>query len=440
MSKIPQVDGARLAEMMRKPAIVALLWFAALTKFVRAIANLPAAASRLDFTNYYDSALAMRHGLNPYTINLTAIGDRLGLHTGPLIHASETPTFLLLFGSLTRLTPEAAFWLWTGLNLAMLGGAMFLLLVRRPGIASDTAWLLGALILAFHPVAWNFFWGQSAVMTLFLLVLAMRAMESDHDAAAGLLIAIAGLLRAFPFLLLGYFLLRRQWRALRFAIGGAIVGAIFTVLMVGFARCLSFVHGALYVANHDRMIFPFVLSLAPFVSRMVWSLGFTSEAVRIAAVLTATALLFSVTIRTTIQSASKPDADFRIFSLWIVSSVILSPVAWHHYLVLLIFPSVQIVAAAGLGRGSRRAIWIAAASYALGSISQILDYQLLTQPTSFQLLHPSISAPILETGFYTLLMAFIAAYWFSVDSTTSPPSLDEEQAVEAYQASLAHAG
>ena len=427
--------------MMRRPAILALLWLGALAKFIRAFANLPPAVGRLDFTNYYDSALAMRRGLDPYTINLTSIGDRLGLQTGPLIHASETPTFLLCLEPLTRLTPDTAFWLWTGLNLAMLAVAMYLLLAKRRGIASDTAWLLAALILAFHPVAWNFFWGQSAVMVLFLLVLAMRAMESDRDAAAGLLIAIAGLLRAYPFLLLGYFLIRRQWRSLRFAIGGATVGVITTAMVVGPGRFLSFV-GALLVANHDRVIFPFVLSLAPFVTRMMWSLGFTSEAVLLSAVTVSSAIVFAATVRATIVTARRPDADFRVFSLWIVSSVILSPVAWHHYLVLLVFPFVQIVAAAGLGRSSRRAIWMAAASYVLGSVSQVLDYRLLTQPTAFQLLHPSLSAPMLETDFYTLLMAFVAAYWFSVDSVEPIRDLAGKPRTEGYpyQISLSRSG
>ncbi len=340
----------------------------------------------------------MRHGLNPYTINLTAIGDSLGLHTGPLIHASETPTFLLLFrisdpidaGSCVLAMDRAESRHAGGSHVPATGAAAGNRI--RYGMAAGRAnsrvpsggveFLLGTVSSNDLVPCSCWLWARWKAITM----------------PRGLLIAIAGLLRAFPFLLLGYFLLRRQWRALRFAIGGAIVGVIFTVLMVGFARCLSFVHGALYVANHDRMIFPFVLSLAPFVSRMVWSLGFTSEAVRIAAVLTATALLFSVTIRTTIQSASKPDADFRIFSLWIVSSVILSPVAWHHYLVLLIFPSRTNCSGGRTGQRQRRAIWIAAASYALGSISQILDYQLLTQPTSFQLLHPSISAPIPGNG------------------------------------------
>src|SRR4029077_4429320 len=218
-----------MAAALRRPAIVALIWLAALSRFIRAFTSLPPLAHRLDFANYYNSALALRLGIDPYTTNLTAIGNRLGLDAGPHIHASETPTFLLCFEPLTRFPPATAFWVWTSLSLGALAIAIYLLLVRRPGLDANTACLLGALILAFYPLGWNFFWAQSQVIVLALMVLAMRAMEVEREDAAGLLIALAGLLRAFPFLLLGYFVLWRRWRALKFAIAGTIAGACVTI-------------------------------------------------------------------------------------------------------------------------------------------------------------------------------------------------------------------
>src|SRR5262249_13951029 len=211
-------------------------------------------------------------GLDPYTMNLSALGDRLGLETGPLIHAADTPTFLLCFEPLTLLSPATAFWIWTSLNLVALAIAIGLLLVRRPCLDASTACLLGALTLGFYPIGWNFYWAQTQILTLALMVSAMRAMENERDAIAGLMIAVAGLLRAFPFLLLGYLVLRRNWKALEYAIGATIAGGLLTVAFLGFAVCLSFLDGALWVSNQDRMTFPFVISLAPFVSRMFWAL------------------------------------------------------------------------------------------------------------------------------------------------------------------------
>jgi hypothetical protein len=111
------VNGDRIAAALLRPAVLALIWIAALWRFIGAFLTLPSLAHRLDFANYYDSALALRGGLDRYTANLTSIGNRVGFETGPLIHASETPAFLLCFETLTRFTPATAFSIWVTLTL-----------------------------------------------------------------------------------------------------------------------------------------------------------------------------------------------------------------------------------------------------------------------------------------------------------------------------------
>jgi hypothetical protein len=51
-------------------------------------------------------------------------------------------------------------------------------------------------------------------------------------------------------------------------------------------------------------------------------------------------------------------------------------------------------------------------------------YRLLAHPTAFQHPHPSLSAPLLETGFFTLFMEYIATYWFAVDRPVDHHELD----------------
>ena len=428
------MNGDRIAATLRRPVVVALIWFAALTKFICTFTSLPPLAHRVDFTCYYDSALAMRQGLDPYVTDLTAIGNRLGLVTANLIHAAATPAFLLCFEPLTRFSPATAYWIWTSLNLLALAVASYLLLVRRTGLDASTAWLLGGLILAFYPVGWNFYWAQSQVLVLALMVLAMRAMEDERDGAAGLIIALAGLLRAFPFLLLGYFVLRRKPRALKFAIIGTIGGVFATVAILGFARCFSFFLNGEPWARDSRLplvisvapsISPFVISVGPFASRMFFALfGSTHEWLRRAAIVGAEASVLCFTIRATLVGVGQRDDNYRIYSLWIVASVLLSPIAWHHYLVLLVIPFVQMVVAAYHRRPRRSALWMAVGSYLLAYVSFPISYRLWTRPTAFQIAFPTLSAPLLETGFFTLLMGYIAAYWFAVDLKS------DDQAVE----------
>jgi hypothetical protein len=418
--RLRAISSRGLADAITRMPVLLILCGLAIYQAIFQVVNLPPLAHRLDFVCYYDSALALRQGLDPYTTNLTAIGDRFGFETGPLIHGVDTPFLLLGLEPLTLFPPVTAFRIWTGFNLLMLALTIYLLLVRRPGLDSSTAWLLGALILAFYPVPWNFFWAQTQILILTMTVLAMRAMEDEREGTAGLFVALAGLLRAYPLLLLGYFVLRRKWKALKFAIAGILVGALIPVVILGFPRCLSWVHGAAWVSNHDRMIYPLVISVAPFVSRMFWAIfgsttGLATDWLRRAAIAAVDAVILGMTVRATLIGAGRRDDDFRIYSLWIVTMVLLSPVAWHHYMVLLLIPFVQIAVAAGQDRASRRALWMAVGSYLLACVSVPITYPMLARPTAFQLAFPSLSAPLLETGFFTLLMGYIAAYWFAVD-------------------------
>lgn len=67
--------------------------------------------------------------------------------------------------------------------------AIYLLLVGREGLDAKNGLLLGALILGCYPLDYNFFWAQSQVIVLALIVSAMRAMEDEHDGAAGPFVA-----------------------------------------------------------------------------------------------------------------------------------------------------------------------------------------------------------------------------------------------------------
>jgi hypothetical protein len=264
--------GERIAAAMRQPAILAAVWICALVVLTGSLIRMRGQWRGRDFSDKYESAWALRHSIDPYPIDLTPIAARLGLETGGLIHASDTPTFLLCFEPLTYLRPRTAFWIWTAINACSLATATFLLLAHRRGLSARTEWLLGGLILMSAPVNLNFYWGQSQLIILMLLVLAMRAMECERDAAAGLMIAAAALLRAYPVLLVGYYVMRGKWRAVGVAIAGMAVGLLATVAILGFAQTLSYTHGAAWVAGYSMMSRVDNLSLAPFVSRIFWAL------------------------------------------------------------------------------------------------------------------------------------------------------------------------
>src|SRR5580658_10735601 len=417
------MNGERIATTMRRPAIVAVVWICALLVLTGTLTKMPGQWHRRDFSNYYESAWALRHGIDPYSTNLTPIGIQLGLETGGLLHASETPPFLLSFEPLTRLPPRTAFWTWTAINFSALAIAMYLLLAHRRGLSGSTAWLLAGLILMWAPVNLNFYWGQSQLIVLALIAAAMRAMERYRDGTAGLLIATAALLRAYPLLLVGYFLMRRKWRAVAFATAGVAAGGLVTVAVLGLAQTLSFVHGALWVTDYSVVQRVDDLALGPFVSRMFWAVtatapGSSTDWVRRAAIAVADIAVLGLTVHATLAEPNlrTRDPDWRVYSLWIATAIMLTPVGWHHYLVLLTIPFVQIVVSTAAGGSNSRAVWMAALCYMLIAVSNRVFNRLLTPPpTVFQLIFPWMARALEETSFIALLTGFIATYWFATD-------------------------
>src|SRR6185437_8261650 len=137
--------------------------------------------------------------IDPYTTDLDRFGPELHLEIDPIHYATDPPTFLLCFKPLARLPLAEAFWLWTALNFAALVVSLALLL-RDSGVGTWTALALVALALLYPPVGEHFFYGQNKILVLLMLVLLMRWMADGHDAAAGLILGIAVLLRGFPLL------------------------------------------------------------------------------------------------------------------------------------------------------------------------------------------------------------------------------------------------
>ena len=411
---------------MRQPAILAVVWLCALLVLIGSLSKMTGQWHRRDFSNYYESAWALRHGIDPYSTNLTPVGTQLGLETNWLVHASETPPFLICFEPLTRLRPRVAFWIWTAINFSALATAMYLLLAYRRPLSGRTALLLAALMLMAAPVNLNFYWGQSQLIILALMVVAMRAMDRNRDGTAGLMIAIAALLRAYPLLLVGYFIFRRRWRAVIFATAGIAAGGFATVAILGLSQTLSFVHGALWLTDYRVVSRVDNLSLGPFVSRMFWSLtgtapGSSSDWIRRAAIASADVVVLGLTIRATLLDRNRDDPDWRIYSLWIATAIMLTPVGWHHYLVLLAIPFVQMVASAAERRSSSRAIWMAVGAYLLSAISlRAFSRFMVPPPTEFQISFPLLAHALEETSFLALLTGYIATYWFATDHVRVP--------------------
>jgi hypothetical protein len=403
------------------PLTAVAVWIVALMIFGTLAAELPNRSNQLDFSHYYTSALAMRRGIDPYAIDLRPLANSLGLDVADNTRATYPPPFLLCFEPLTTLTPARAYWTWIAINVALTIAALFVLLGFDSHVDLTAALSLAGFALLYPPLVDNFSYAQSQVLVMLILALMMRWMERGIDRAAGIALAVAGLLRIFPLIMVGYLLARRRWTVLGYAIAGTVAGVAITLLLAGPHVTLSFVRALPFVVDPRWMMRGVNVSLNASVDRgflyvLKFPLSPSAEIARQLATAACEIAILAFTYVSTAAPAADRDPDSRAFSLWVVATVLLAPTAWYHYLVLLFIPFAQLASAASVGRASNRSVWMAVASVITLLASMFVRGPLLA------LMSAGILAAVREAPFASLVMAYVSAYWFVSDRIEAVPT------------------
>jgi Glycosyltransferase family 87 len=396
-----------LAAALTNPVILAVLWALAINHAWIMMKHLHTRVNRHDFSVYYLSASAFRDHSDPYTTELNSLGARFDLQVGDLDQATDPPTFLLFFEPLTLLTPTTAYWVWIALNFACFLTALMLL---QMGLPARIQLLLFPLALLYAPLSSHFHWGQSKLPVLLLLVLVMRTLERGWERLSGVILAFAGLTRLFPLLLVAYLLLQKKWNVVLYCGVGLLVVGLLTLVLGGVSQTVHFINAAVFLSNNKWLAYTSNISLRAFVSRLFsWSslekpsMDFFKSATILAAELG----ILTTTIRATLAATRGRDYHWRLFSLWVVTSIMLSPIAWDHYMVLLFILFFKLTLAAVEGQADRRSIYMAVGSYLCADFPLILSAAGLW-PSNWLI---TASA---ENDFVALALAYISAYWLAV--------------------------
>lgn len=388
------------------------------------LARLPERANQFDFSHYYVSALAMRQGIDPYTTDLTPLAKSRGLEIKEINHATYPPTFVLCFEPLTFLSPLYAYWLWIGMNILFFAAALYLLFEGMPKDTGVRLALIGLAIL-YVPVTDNFYYAQTQILILLLLTLFMRWIESGHDALAGSVLAVAGLLKVFPLILVGYLLVRRQRRALVFAGMTLFIGSALTLGFVGLDKSLRFLEVLPFLTSPYWLGRPVNVALGAIVSHLFWySVGSGDPGVeftrRVTVVMAQLALL-ALTVRATLARSKLPgDRDEPVIALWVVTAILLSPTAWLHYLVLLLIPYAVLLRHRLHEEASARATRLGVASYLVAEF--LMPIYFLRSPMPIWVIWALANGPSL-----CLLLAYGSAYSLA---RNTPPGAAAEGRIE----------
>ncbi len=406
-----------LTQRLRRSIVVCatVAWMVAAPALANLFAQLPTRTNTWDFSHYYVASLSLRRGASPYVTDFSRLADELSLQIGLMNRADQTPTFLMCFEPLTLLSPTTAYWTWIGISTAAFAVAFYVLLISFSRCTPTLALLIVALAVSYPPFRDNMKFAQSQGLVLCLVVLSMLAARRSHDEIAGGLIGFAALLRAYPFLLLGYFASRRRWSAITSALFVMLIGGTFTLVVAGAKNSFGFV--SVWVRGQNGtgywQTLTINIAIAPFVARAFH--GFSRESYshgasfgQIATVVICDVAVIALCVWSSIRAPAEEDHELRAFPVWVAAMVLVSPIAWSHYLILLFVPLVLIAVSAVRRETGPVAIAAAALCYTLPIIrSAFLD---LRPPRLVLVVRGAhLEQVILEMLFLSVVFGFIAA-------------------------------
>jgi len=414
MGDVEKPKPRKLKLQILSVAVPAFLWLAAIIDVMHFVPLLDHQGYRNDFSIYMLSGRAFKANENPYRANFDSEAAKTGLEDSSVSHATDPPTFILLFSPLSKMAPQRAFWVWTLINSAALVAAMWLLVGPGSGVPASIGWSFAAIVGLYPPVVSSFHLGQHKILILLLFALMMRWMRNGRDAAAGFALALAALIRLFPLLIVGYLLIDRRSRIVQFTGVGLIVGMLVTIVFFGVANTVGFIRGIDLLTAQRWLSQQRDIAMQAYISRWFWVFGGmhlapSYEIFRHVTILLTDLIVMFLTVRATVWVKAGDDHNFRLFSLWIVTAIMLSPTAWVHYLVLLLIPFAQMAAAYPTGEASARALWSAVVSVGLVFVT------MSPWGEAGYFGNPWLVSTIGECAFLSLVAAYLSAYFFAVD-------------------------
>lgn len=323
------------------------------------------------------------------------ISADLGVH-------NYLPAFTILMTPFSLMPLPAAAGLFVALSCVLLAATVLLAerMLRPGGDGPRPAMLAAVGLMAPYMVSCAVL-GQLGLVLAFLVVLAWRMHERGRDAAAGALLGLAAVVKLLPGLLLLPLLLRGRWRAVAAGAGTvALAGLALPAAVVGvgetwnqhaaFVDRAAVEHSSVHTILAEKPIKAMYSNNAlPIVLRRVLSdvnagKGEEADAWRIniaelplgvilSIYLVLAVAVLALSIAATVRpgrgderdDASRRELERARFGVWCCAVLLLAPLVWTHYLVLLYWPLALACdgalggrhARALLGHGTRASLW-----------------------------------------------------------------------------------
>lgn len=302
-----------------------------------------------DFCQEWLSAQNLVHGRPVYRDQNVSVVEYTGHRPEWIVPwNAHPPTSVLLAVPLTGLDYPTAHLVWNVLSLAALAASL-VLVVRQ---LARPPWMLLpalALLLAGWPLHLQLYHGQLNLVLLLSIVGTWALDRTGRPCAAGTLLGVAVAIKLFPAFLFVYFVARRRWRAVG---AGVVCLVVLTALTVAAEGWESYRTYATQVVPHVAQLRSSWLndSLAGFSSRLfdprpiggwhVLPLWRAPSLARAATGLGA-GLVLALLIPVAWRARRRAEGD-RAFALAVTAMLLVSPITWDDYFLLLLLPVVWL--------------------------------------------------------------------------------------------------
>ncbi len=291
----------------------------------------------VDFRLFYGWWTEVQEHIDPY--RAFQKGDLVrGSQQLPLV-CNNTPALVFIFSPLAQLPQPVAFWIWQLGQLSCLVLAVILLMrALEPRISGATILLAVALVLLFPPLHGSLHYARPTPMLLALVCASWFFDQRSKPAASGLTLAMAALLKLYPAAASGYFLFRRRLSVLMWATFFAALGVLVTGVKYWrefFVYGVPIITNSTYVPSDGRAV-SLLLNFNYLFGQLFGVPGEPGRWIT-ASVLTVVVGLMLIALAGTLAANLYPSAEVMglYFGVWIILSLLLSPISWNNDLVFL---------------------------------------------------------------------------------------------------------
>ncbi|MGC8642479.1 MAG: glycosyltransferase family 87 protein [Isosphaeraceae bacterium] len=306
-----------------------------------------------DFAQEWSSARSYLSGLPIYGDLVASMQRFTGMHLDVsrnlIFINAHPPASVLLVLPLARLDFDTAFFVWNLLSLPLL--ALSVWMVGRSLRIPFRRWAIfpaAVLLLPCGSLHHQLYQGQLNLVLLPLLCGTWAAERSGRPRLAGVLLGAATAIKLFPAFLLAYYALRRRWAVVAAGVASASLLTGLTLALFGWQTHWTYFHTVLPEIYWFRVCWTND-SLAGFWYRLfdpapwkerIFSLSeplWYSPALARAGYWTSAGLV-SVFAAQVVSRSRSPQNDDRAFGLAVTTMLLVSPICWEHYLLLLLVP------------------------------------------------------------------------------------------------------